>query len=157
MGLQVGRLVSDCPVGKRVGFVEGVACEGLDKVEDFLGVLFRVALGQGPGNEALAFGLHQSGDLFAHGFAHDVGSAERVAGEFLGNLEHLVLEGDYAVGLVKDVGEVGMGVLDLFETVLCPAESADVLHWSGSVEGDQGGEVGNAGRLELEDGAAHAG
>ncbi len=134
--LEVRRLVGDRGVADSVRLVEGVAGEGLDEVEDGLGVLVRVALLARAADEPLPLGAHLLGDLLAHRLAHDVGLAERVAGELLGDEQHLVLVDDDAVGLVENLGEVGVRVADRFLAVLRAAERADVLHRAGAIERD---------------------
>ena len=117
MRLHVGGLVGDGAVADGVGLVEGVAGERFDEVEDGVGVVGAVAEAGGAFDEAAAFGLHDGGDFLAHRFAHDVGLAEGVAAKFLGDFEDLVLVDDDAVGVVEEVGEVGMGVADRFVAV----------------------------------------
>jgi hypothetical protein len=60
------------------------------------------AVRSGAGDEALALRVHLGLDLLAHGAAQQVGVAERVAGQDLGDLHHLLLVDDDAVGLLQD-------------------------------------------------------
>ena len=52
-------------------------------------------------DERLALGVHLGLDLLAHGAAQEIGAAQRVAGELLGDLHHLLLVDDDAVGLLR--------------------------------------------------------
>ena len=156
MRLQVGGLVGDAAVADGVRLVEGVAGERLHQVED--GVRLRDAVAQPlrPLHEAAALGLHDLGVLLAHGLAHDVGLAQRVAGELARDLQHLVLVDDDAVGGVEDLGEVGVGVADRFVAVLGANEARDVVHGPGTVQRHHGRQVRQMGRFEVLHVAPHA-
>ena len=54
-------------------------------------------------DEALALLRHLLGLLLAHGAAQHVGLAQRVAGQAIGDLHHLFLVDDDAVGLFQDL------------------------------------------------------
>ena len=102
-------LVGDVGVADGVGLVKGVAGEGLDQVEDRFGVALRIAERLSAAEELAAFGLHDLGDLLAHRLTHDIGLAERVAGELAGDVEDLVLVDDHSIGVVEALCEVGVG------------------------------------------------
>ena len=55
---------------------------------------------------------HLLGLLLAHRAAQQVGAAERVAGQHLRDLHHLLLVQDHAVGRLQDRLQVGMQVVD---------------------------------------------
>jgi hypothetical protein len=55
-----------------------------------------------PSHETVALRVHLRLDLLAHGAAQQVGFAERVAGQHLRDLHHLLLVDDDAVGLLQD-------------------------------------------------------
>ncbi len=79
--------------------VEAVGGEGLHLVEDLAGELGPAALLGGAVEEAHALARHLLRLLLAHRAAQIVGVAERVAGEHLRDLHHLLLVDDDAVGL----------------------------------------------------------
>ena len=139
-----------------MGFVEGVAGERLDEIEDGARLGVAVAVFDGSGDELLAFRLHEGGDLLRHGFADGVCVLQFVAGELLHDEQHLVLKDDDAVGLVQDLREIRVRVLDQRAVVLGAAVRADVLHGARPVERDERDEFGDAGRAQLLDGAPHA-
>src|SRR3546814_6050261 len=67
-------------------FVEAVAGELVDQVEDVGRPLLGDALGHGALHEDVALGVHLRLDLLAHGAAQQVGLAQRVAREDLRDL-----------------------------------------------------------------------
>ena len=83
-------------------------------------------------------------------------SPKRVPAELLGDQQDLVLVDDDAVGLLENFLEPVVGVLDRRTAVLGIDERVDVFHRARAVEGDHGGDVGDGGRLEIADVAAHA-
>ena len=91
--------------------VEAVARELLHQVEDLLDLLLREAALQRAGDEALALLGHLLGVLLAHGAAQQVGFAQRVAGQAVGDLHHLFLVDDDAVGLFEQLLQLGQIVL----------------------------------------------
>ena len=155
--LEVGRLVGDGGVADGVRLVEGVAGEGQDQLEDLLRLPFGVAVALRASDKPVAFRAHHLRDLLAHRLAHDIGLAQGVAGELLGDEQHLVLIGDHAVGFVQGAGQIGVWVGDGLQAVLHSAVGGDVLHGARPVERHHGGQLGDAVRLELLDVPAHAG
>src|SRR5690606_27040338 len=85
VGLEVAGLVTEHGVGGGVGFVETVAGEFVEDVEDGVGRLLLDAVQVlGAGDELGAFLRHGVDVLFAHGAAQHVGAAEGIAGDDLG-------------------------------------------------------------------------
>ena len=92
--------------------VEAVAGELLHQVEDLLDLLLREAAAERALDEALALRGHLLELLLAHGAAQDVGFAQRVAGEAIGDLHHLFLVDDDAVGFFENLLQLGQVVGD---------------------------------------------
>ena len=116
--LHVRGLVGDQRVGRGVALVEAVFGEALQQVEDRVGLgAVDAALGRAL-DEVLALLLHLLADLLAHGAAQQVGLAERVAGQDLRRLHHLLLVDDDAERLAQDRLELGMDVFRLLQAVL---------------------------------------
>ena len=124
-----------------MGLVEGVAGEGLYQVPDLLGQLHGKALALGALQEPLPLLAHQLGDFLTHGLAHDVRLAQGVSGEGLKDEQDLVLIDDDAIGLLQEVLEAGVGVLDGGPAMLGVYEGVDVLHRPGAVQGYHGRNV----------------
>ncbi len=102
IGLQIGGLIGDQRVGRGVRFVEAVARELGHELEDELGAAAVDALADGALDEAVPLLRHLLLDLLAHGAAEQIGFAERVAGQDLRDLHHLLLVDDHAIGLFQD-------------------------------------------------------
>ncbi|MNL43173.1 hypothetical protein D3C87_1656770 [compost metagenome] len=103
MLLEIGRLIGDPGIGGRVALVEAVIGELCQKVEDLVGQCLAHPVGAGALAEADALVVHLRLDLLAHGAAEHVGFAKRIAGQKLGDLHHLLLIDDDAIGFVEDV------------------------------------------------------
>ena len=147
VGLEVGRPVRQHTVGRRVGLVEGVVAEGQQNVpqrRDGRGA--EPALGH-PGGELLELGVQLGLLLLAHRAPQQIGLAEAVAGELLGDRHHLLLVDDEPEGLpqhlLEGLGQLGVDRLHGLATVL----AAGVLvvrirpHGAGPVERADGGNV----------------
>ena len=147
--LQIGRLVGNGSVRNCVGFVEGIARERLDEIIYLLSFLICISLVGRALKKTLLLSTHHGADLLAHCLAHNVGLAQRVAGELLGDEEHLVLIDDHAVSLVKDFREVRMRIVDFLKPVLGMNVGWDVLHRAGPVERHHGREVLDRGWSQL--------
>ncbi|MDF9789999.1 hypothetical protein M2440_000700 [Methylorubrum extorquens] len=100
--LQIGGLVGHQRVGGCVGLVEAIIRELGEQVEDLVGLGLGQAVLGAALHEAVALGVHLRLDLLAHGAAEHVGFAQRVAGENLGDLHHLLLVDDDPEGLLQD-------------------------------------------------------
>ena len=144
--LQVAGDVGQERVGGRVRLVEAVARELLHQVEDLLDLLLREAALERALDEALALLGHLLGLLLAHGAAQQVGLAQRVAGQAIGDLHHLFLVDDDAVGLFEDLLQLRQVVDDRLAAVLAVDEVVDhaALNRAGAVERVQRGQVFDA-------------
>ena len=127
VGLQIGGLVSDDAISGGVRFVEAIAGELGHQLEDIIGLRRFDALGLGARHEALLLGIHLRLDLLAHGAAQQIGLAQRVAREDLGDLHHLLLIDDDAVGLLEDRLEPGVEVCRAVPRPSCSAMNFGML------------------------------
>ena len=155
VGLEVGGVVGDQGVGGRVGLVEAVGGEHLHQVEDPAGLLDVELVLFRPGDELLPLLGHLLGLLLPHRPAQQVGAAEAVAGQDLGDEHDLLLVDDDPVGVLEDrlelrevVGDRLLAVLALDEVVDHPRAQG-----AGPVEGADGDDVLEAVGLELDQAA----
>ena len=124
-----------------MGLVERVAGEGLYQVE-YRGcqTLVKPFCGS-PSHELFSFLGHQRRDLLAHGFADDIGFAQRVSSELLQDQQNLILIDDDAVGLVQQFFHAGVWIGDLFAPEFRVDEVVYVLHGTRPVQGDHGRDI----------------
>ncbi len=135
---------------------EAVGGELRDLLEDRGRELLRHAARDRALDEGLALGVHLGLDLLAHGAAQKVGAAQRVARELAGDLHHLLLVDDDAVGLLQDRLEQRVQILGLLDAVLAVDVARDVVHRPRPIERVHGDDVVEAVRLELAQRIAHA-
>ena len=156
--LQIRGDVRQIRVGGRVRLVEAVTGELLHQVEDLLDLLLRETLLLRAFEEALALRGHFLGLLLAHGAAQDVGFAQRIAGQAVGDLHHLFLIDDDAVGFFQDLLQLRKIVGHLLAAVLAVDEIVDhaALDRAGPVERVQRAQVLDARGLILAQDVAHA-
>ena len=83
--------------------VEAVFGEFFHQVENFVGLVLVDVVFFRAGNKVDAFLGHGLGFLFTHGAAQQVGPAQRVAGDDLGDLHDLFLIDNNAVGIAQAV------------------------------------------------------
>ena len=157
VGLQITGLVAENRVGGGVGFVETVAGEFVEDVEDRVGG-FRgnVVHAEGAFDELGAFLGHGLGVLFAHGAAEHVGAAERVAGDDFGGLHNLLLIDHDAVGFLTDGFEERVRVGDGGRIFFAFNVVGNPLHRAGAVEGDQRDDLIHGGKADLAAEILHA-
>ena len=141
-----------------MGLVEAVTGKGLHQVEDAIGEAFVDAALAGAGHENAALARHFLGFFLAHGAAQQVGAAEGVAGQRLGDLHDLLLIQDDAVGGVQDRLEVGVQVTHRGLAVFAVDVVADHARFqrSGPEQRDQRDDVLERVRLQLADQVLHA-
>ena len=107
----------------------------------------------GAGDEAGPLLVHLLLLLLAHGAAQKVGLAQAVAGQDLGDLHHLLLVDDDAVGVVEHRLQQRMQHVDrLAADLAVDMKRRDVVHRARPIEGAEGGDV-----LDASWGAAGAG
>ena len=159
--LEIGRLVGQQGVGGGVRFVEAVIGEFRQQVEDLVGLGLGEAALHRALHETVALGVHLGLDLLAHGAAEHVGVAERVAGQKLGHLHHLLLVDDDAEGLLEDrlqlLVRVPARLVAGIAAELALAIDRDVGHGAGTVERHEGDDVLEPVGLHLDQRLAHAG
>ena len=159
MGLEIGGLIGDQPVGRAMRAIEAVPGEVLDEAEDLLAHFFAVTLGHAPLDELLLLGDHHRLDLLAHGQSQVVGIDHRVAGHLLGHRHHLLLVHHDLIGVRQLVGQGGMKLLDRGPAVL--SIGVEVVHVrphrARPIEGDQCDHVVERVRLQRPDQRAHRG
>ncbi len=156
IGLQPAGLVRDQGVGGGVALVEAVAGELGHQVEDAVGLLGRHALLGGAGDEPGLLQVHLLLFLLAHGPAQQIGLAQGVAGQDLGDLHHLFLVDDDAVGLLQHRLQRGVQGVHRLAAELAVDEGVDVVHRARPIKRDQGGDVLDRARTQLAQGVAHA-
>ena len=156
--LEPRRLIRDQRVGDGVRLVEAVARERLDVVEDLVRFPALVALLLGAFDERIALRRHDLGVLLPHRLAQQVGLAERVAGDALRDLHHLLLVDDDAVRLLQDLLHPRHEVLRLRRAVLAPHVLVDHagVERAGAVERVERGEVLELRRARLAEQVDHA-
>src|SRR5260221_306185 len=154
--LQVGGLVGYERISGGVALVEAVVGKARQQLEDRFGLAAVDPALDRSGDEIGALRLHLLLDLLAHGATQKVGLAERIAGQHLGDLQHLLLVDDDPEGFAQDRLELRMDVIGPLGAVLAGAIGREVGHRTGAGRGAQPGEVLEAGRAQVEEGAAHA-
>ena len=157
VGLQKTGLVAEDGIGGGVGFVETVAGEFVEDIEDRVGGFrldgvhaFRAL------DEFRALGRHRLFVLFAHRAAQHVGAAERVAGDDLGGLHHLFLIDHDAVGFAADFLEELVGKLDGARIFFSAHIVGNPLHRAGAVERDERDDLVDRGEADLAAEILHA-
>ena len=157
VSLEIGRPVGYHRVAHAVGLVEGVAGEGLYKLEHLIGKLLGEPLAECALDKLLPLLPHNLRVLLAHRLAHHVCLSQCVAGKCLGNQKHLVLVDYDAVCLFQNVFEHRVGIANVNPAVLGVYEGVDVLHWPRAIERYHGGHVSQGRRLQLLDVPPHPG
>ncbi len=164
MRLQICGLVGNQAIRGRMALIKTVGRESLHQIEDLVGELVRHAVPGAALDEPAALLGHDFGLLLPHRAAQQVCPAQRVAGEHLRDLHHLLLVDDDPVGVLENRLQERMRVGDPLAAVLAVDE--DVHHPAverpGAVEGAGGDDVledvglelphhlGEAARLHLE-------
>ncbi len=146
----------------RVRFVEAVARELQNEVEEFLGVALPHALGDGALEEVGFRGVDSLLLLLADRLDERVRVAQGDAAQFVADLHDLLLVHHHAVGLFGEAIDDRVNLRDLLLPVLAPVVGGDEVHRSRAEErvgGDQvletvglhlGEEPPHAARFELE-------
>ena len=138
-------------------FVEAIAGELGHLIEDLLGLARCDAARHRAFDEGFALGVHFRLDLFAHCAAEQIGAAQRVARQHLGDLHDLFLVDHDAVGFLQDLLKRWVQVVGLLLAVLYRNVARDVLHRPGTVQRDDGDNVFEAVGAQLLQHVAHAG
>jgi hypothetical protein len=156
--LQIRGVVGQKCIRGRVRLVEAVAGKLGHEVEDLLDFLRRIAALYRAFDETLALLCHLLVLLLAHGAAQQVGFAEGVTCQAVGDLHHLFLVDDDAQSLLQYFLQLGQFVLDLFAAMLAIDEIVNhaTLDRAGTVERVQRGKVFDRIRLVAAQDVAHA-
>ena len=147
VGLEIGRPVRHDAVGRGVRAVERVVGERQQDVPERLDRGGRVAVVLHALGETLVLLVEDLLLLLAHGATQQVGLAERVAGEHLGDRHDLFLVDDQAVGLAEDLLErlvqLRVDRRDLLAAVLAVGVVVVGVgaHRTGPVQRADGGDV----------------
>ena len=118
VGLEIGGLIREQRVGRRVRLREAVAGEVLDVLEDLGGLLLRNVSGTAAADERVALRLHLRGVLLAHRAPQLVGLAQRKPGKLAGQPHDLLLVRDDAVRLAEERLHLRQVVLHVDPAVL---------------------------------------
>ena len=116
--LEICRAIGEHRISRRMRLVETVAGELLHQIEDAGDLLFVLkTFRAGTIHELFALGGHLFGLLLAHGAAQQIGFTKRIAGDDVGDLHHLFLIDDNAVGFLQDRLQFRQFVLDPLHAV----------------------------------------
>ena len=153
--LEIRRLVGDQPVARRVGLVEPVPLERLERGEDLVDDLRRDAALGGLGDELLALGPEHGRLLLADRVAERVRLRAGEPAERDRRGHDVFLVDEDPVRLLQVRLEQRVEVRHLLLAVLAPDVGGDVVHRAGAVEGDHRREVEDRRRAEVADVAPH--
>ena len=137
--------------------VETIARELGHQFEDVIGARRVNALVIGAADEALLLGVHLGLDLLAHGAAQEIGFAQRITRQHLGDLHHLFLIDDDAVGFLEQRLKQRMKIIRLLIAFLAGDEARDIVHRAGTIECVDGDDVLDAVGMHLAQHITHAG
>ena len=154
--LQIGRMIADESIGRRVRFVEAVSGELVDEFEDVFRFFFLHVFGDGALDEARLLLRHFGLVFFTHRAAEHVGLTERVAAHHLRDLNDLLLVDDDAVGFLQNALEHVVQVIDGLLAVLAIDVGRNVVHRTRPIERDHGDDVFEAVGLQPLQAFAHA-
>ena len=126
--LHIGGLIGEQRIGRRVRLVESVFGEFCAGIEDGFGIGAPDAALDRAGDETVALRRHLLAIFLAHGAAQNIGFAETIAGQIAGDLLHLLLIGDDAVGRLQDRLELRMQVVGALVTELSRAIGRNIRH-----------------------------
>ena len=116
-----------------MALVEAVAGELVDQLENVNGVLLLDAVFQRALDEARLLGRHLGFVLLAHRAAQKISLPQGVTAHDLGDLDHLLLVDDDAVGLLQNAFQHRMQAVDRLLAVLAIDVGRDVVHRAGAV------------------------
>ncbi len=126
MGLEVSSLVGDQTVSDGMGFIETIACEIIDQVEDVVGLVFRgldstafdkYRIIQTTPDEPVALLRHFLWDFFPDRTAQQVRMSKGETGQHLNGLHDLLLVNHYPVRFFEDRLEQWMRINHLLASV----------------------------------------
>ena len=138
--------------------VEAVAGKLLHQVKDALGFFLGDPVGSASGHELGALRGHLFLLLLSHGAAKDVRFSKRKTRQEIGDLHHLFLVQDDAVGFLKNVFQLRKFEADLGLALFAVDEIVDhaALDGAGTVQRVESGEIFDARGLVATENVAHA-
>ena len=141
-----------------MGFIEPVPGEFFHQVEDIGRGRFSDAARQCPLDKYRPLLRHLLGLFLAHRPTQQVGTAQGITRQDLGNLHHLLLIQDDAVGRLEDWFKIRVRILDLGATMLAIDKVIDHarLQGPGSIQGHQGDNIFKGIRLQTPNQIFHA-
>ena len=139
-----------------MALVEAIAGKLGDQIEDVTGLRFFEAALDGAAHEPLALSVHFRLDLLAHGATQQIRIAQAVTRQDLGDLHHLFLVDDHAIGFAQNIFEIGIQIVDLFLAVFSGNEARDVVHGARAIKCHHGDDVFDFIGFELAQRITHA-
>ena len=146
-------LIGNGGVGGGVGLVEGIGGKALHLAENrrsggFVHTAAHTALHHDiavvvgeSADKDLALALHDVMLLFAHGAAHDVRSAEAVAGKLAEDLHDLLLIDDATVGHLEDALQARMLVANVLGMMAAVDIGGNAVHRTRTIERENGDQI----------------
>ncbi len=158
VGFEISRLVGNQRIGGAVGFIEAVATEFFDQVEQIGGnglvhtVFYRTV------DELLPVFGHQGFNLLADGLAQTVRIGHGITGQLAGHLHDLFLVDHHPVGFLEDRFQAGHRVDNLLAAVFTVHKIVDhtTVQRAGTIQRDQCGEVVKRFRMQADQQVLHA-
>ena len=135
MGFQPGGLIRHQRISGRVRFVKPIAGKLVYKIKDIFGLIILNAIGHRAGNKTFPLCLHFRFDLFTHRPAQQIGFAQRIPRQHLGNLHHLFLVNDHPIGFRRNMGDLIMQKQWFFVPMLAGRIFGNVFHRAWPIEG----------------------
>jgi len=118
VGFEIGRLVGNMGVGGTVGLVEAVTGKMCHQVEDFFGHRFFDPVVQRPGHKFFPLFIHNVELFFSHGPPQQIRLTQAESPQLAGDVHHLFLIDNNAIGLLQYGFEGFVLILDFFDAVL---------------------------------------
>ncbi|MBA7617258.1 hypothetical protein ES703_24572 [subsurface metagenome] len=149
VGFQVSRLVGHEGIGGGVALVKSVLGKASHELKNISSRVLNHTIFAGPFKKVGLHAGHSLRFLFPHGPAQDIGLGQAEPGNGVGNLHHLLLVDNDAIGLIQDWDQGRMQIGDLPAAVLAVDKLVNVRHGTGAVEGVHGDKVFNAGGAQF--------
>ena len=157
IGFQKRCLIGDQRISCRVAFVEPVSGEFGDQFENIFSPIALDATLGGTLHEPGPLVVHFLFDFLAHRPAQQIGITQRITGKHLGNLHHLFLIDDYAIGIGNHWNDGLVQEFGILAPMFAGQIFGDVLHRTRPEKRDQGYQVFKIRRRCLDHKVAHAG
>ena len=156
--LQISRVISQQCIGRRMRLVETVARELRHQIENFLGLVLGEAAFVRAGKKTVALLGHLHRIFLAHCPPQQVGFAQRIAGQHVGDLHDLFLVDDDTQGFLQQLLQLRQLIFDPPPSPLALDEVVDhaALDRAGTIDRVQGRQVFHRARLVAPQHVAHA-